>query len=128
VVSFGIHRAIRGGRIFNKMRLKELDRTAAVVWSPCAYYQDQRLCPLLATGSVAGALDLSFSSNTELEIFALDLQSGKKADGLKRIGVAPSVARYSSLGRLVSTFLLTCCGWIFCKVQPFGLEFIWRGI
>ncbi|KAI8897478.1 hypothetical protein BC833DRAFT_621220 [Globomyces pollinis-pini] len=53
--------------------LKKIERTSTICWSP-ATLQD----PLLALGTVAGALDASFSSKTELEIFGLGLQSNAK--------------------------------------------------
>lgn len=50
------------------MSLKEVKRTAAVAWSP-----PQQTPPLLATGTLAGALDASFSTLAELEIHELNL-------------------------------------------------------
>jgi protein transport protein SEC31 len=49
--------------------LREIDRTATVAWSP-----GQHL-PILALGTVSGALDASFSIQTELELFDLNLSS-----------------------------------------------------
>ena len=40
--------------------VKEIDRTATFTFSPSA--------PFLATGSVAGAIDLSFSTSSQLEV------------------------------------------------------------
>lgn len=51
-------------------RLRQLDRTATFAWSPGAHL------PWLAVGTVAGALDASFSTATELEIVDLGLDSG----------------------------------------------------
>lgn len=48
------------------MKLKEIHRTATFAWSPLASL------PLLATGTVAGALDESFSNESQLEIWAPD--------------------------------------------------------
>ena len=47
------------------MKLKEIHRTSTFAWSP-------ESSPLLATGTVAGALDESFSNDSQLEIWALD--------------------------------------------------------
>ncbi|KAJ7633702.1 hypothetical protein B0H17DRAFT_995366 [Mycena rosella] len=48
------------------MKLKEIRRTSTFAWSPSAEL------PLLATGTVAGALDESFSDESQLEIWAPD--------------------------------------------------------
>lgn len=55
------------------MKIRLLERTATFAWS-----QDDHI-PLLATGTVAGALDATFSSSTELEIFDLSLEFTKKS-------------------------------------------------
>jgi len=47
------------------MKLKEIHRTSTFAWSPLS-------APLLATGTVAGALDESFSNDSQLEIWAPD--------------------------------------------------------
>ena len=46
------------------MKLKEIHRTSTFAWSPTASL------PLLATGTVAGALDESFSNESQLELWA----------------------------------------------------------
>ena len=48
------------------MKLKEIHRTSTFAWSPSPSL------PLLATGTVAGALDESFSNESQLEIWAPD--------------------------------------------------------
>ena len=48
------------------MKLKEIHRTSTFAWST---FQS---LPLLATGTVAGALDESFSNKSQLEIWAPD--------------------------------------------------------
>ncbi|KAJ7019378.1 WD40 repeat-like protein [Mycena alexandri] len=48
------------------MKLKEIHRTSTFAWSPSSDL------PLLATGTVAGALDESFSDESQLEIWAPD--------------------------------------------------------
>ncbi|KAK0204346.1 hypothetical protein DFS33DRAFT_1338755 [Desarmillaria ectypa] len=46
------------------MKLKEIHRTSTFTWSPTSSL------PLIATGTVAGALDESFSNESQLEIWA----------------------------------------------------------
>jgi hypothetical protein len=46
------------------MKLKEIHRTSTFAWSPF------ESLPLVATGTVAGALDESFSNESQLEIWA----------------------------------------------------------
>lgn len=46
------------------MKLKEIYRTSTFAWSPSGSV------PLLATGTVAGALDESFSNDSRLEIWS----------------------------------------------------------
>ncbi|XP_006463619.1 hypothetical protein AGABI2DRAFT_225478 [Agaricus bisporus var. bisporus H97] len=46
------------------MKLKEIHRTSTFAWSP------EASLPLLATGTVAGALDESFSNESQLELWA----------------------------------------------------------
>ncbi|KAJ3252470.1 protein transport protein S31 [Boothiomyces macroporosus] len=53
--------------------IKRIDRTSTTSWSPATEKE-----PLLALGSVAGALDASFSSKAELEIYSLNLNSTDK--------------------------------------------------
>jgi protein transport protein SEC31 len=48
------------------MKLKEIHRTSTFAWSPSTASS----LPLLATGTVAGALDESFSNESQLEIWA----------------------------------------------------------
>jgi protein transport protein SEC31 len=48
------------------MKLKEIHRTSTFAWSPSLSI------PLLATGTVAGALDESFSNDSQLEIWGPD--------------------------------------------------------
>jgi protein transport protein SEC31 len=55
-------------------RLNEIRRTAAFAWSP------GQQTPLIAAGTVAGALDDSFSNASELELFQLDLTNSKKSN------------------------------------------------
>ncbi|KAF8168890.1 hypothetical protein BJ912DRAFT_1048573 [Pholiota molesta] len=56
------------------MKLKEIHRTSTFAWSPSA------ALPLLATGTVAGALDESFSNESQLEIWAPDFLDNSEFD------------------------------------------------
>ncbi|MEW5311557.1 MAG: hypothetical protein WDW38_003266 [Sanguina aurantia] len=47
--------------------LKQLDRSATVSFCPGS--------SLLAAGTVAGAIDISFSTNSTLEVFGLDFST-----------------------------------------------------
>ncbi|CAG8759222.1 1083_t:CDS:1, partial [Cetraspora pellucida] len=64
----------------------EIPRTATFAWSP-----GQHL-PIIATGTVAGALDASFSSTTELELFHIDIHSSDTAVELQPSAVVTSSA------------------------------------
>jgi protein transport protein SEC31 len=72
------------------MKLKEIVRTATFAWSPGAV-------PSLATGTVAGALDASFSNDAHLEIWTPDLQDGNLTlgaeGGVKASGIVTTSAR-----------------------------------
>lgn len=50
------------------MKIKDLERTANVAWSPANQYPI-----LLASGTAAQQLDASFSTNAALEIYSLNL-------------------------------------------------------
>ncbi len=65
------------------MKLFSLDKTAAFAWSPGV---DVPL--LLATGTKAGAMDASFSSATELDLYVVDL-----AKAPKKVGSTTATAR-----------------------------------
>jgi protein transport protein SEC31 len=67
--------------------IKKVERTSTTAWSPSEYEE-----PLLALGTVAGAMDASFSTKTELEIFNVDLQSSTK-EMIKIASIAAN-ARY----------------------------------
>ena len=56
------------------MKLKEIHRTATFVGSPSPSV------PLLATGTLAGALDASFSNDSQLEIWAPDFMDRSEYD------------------------------------------------
>ncbi|CAH1416513.1 unnamed protein product [Lactuca virosa] len=59
--------------------IKEVNRSASVAFAPEA--------PLIAAGTMAGAVDMSFSSSANLEIFQLDFQSDDRK--LPLVGAIP---------------------------------------
>jgi protein transport protein SEC31 len=58
------------------MKLKDISRTATFAWD-----QTSSSAPLLVTGAVAGALDESFSNESQLDIWAPDF--GGEAGSVK---------------------------------------------
>jgi hypothetical protein len=78
------------------MKLKEIHRTSTFAWSPLSK-------PLLATGTVAGALDESFSNDSQLEIWAPDFLNKQEYDlgGEGQNGPRGSVA---NIARCVFSF------------------------
>ncbi|KAG9311858.1 hypothetical protein JVU11DRAFT_8110 [Chiua virens] len=56
------------------MKQKEIYRTATFAWSPTS------LLPIIATGTVAGALDESFSNESQLEIWQPDFMQKDQVD------------------------------------------------
>ncbi|XP_010279523.1 PREDICTED: protein transport protein SEC31 homolog B-like [Nelumbo nucifera] len=67
--------------------IKSVNRSASVAFSPES--------PYLAAGTMAGAVDLSFSSSANLEIFKLDFQSDDQE--LPLVGECPSSERFNRL-------------------------------
>ncbi|XP_052192454.1 LOW QUALITY PROTEIN: protein transport protein SEC31 homolog B-like [Diospyros lotus] len=67
--------------------IKGVNRSASVAFAPDA--------PYLAAGTMAGAVDLSFSSSANLEIFKLDFQSDDRE--LPVVGESPSSERFNRL-------------------------------
>nr|XP_019707398.1 protein transport protein SEC31 homolog B isoform X2 [Elaeis guineensis] len=67
--------------------IKSAPRSALAAFAPDA--------PYLAAGTMAGAVDLSFSSSANLEIFKLDFQSD--AHELPIVGACPSAERFNRL-------------------------------
>lgn len=65
------------------MKSYELKKTACVAWSPVHYN------PIIALGTMAGALDASFSTNAELELY--------EVMGEKKIFCMESSARFNTL-------------------------------
>jgi len=54
---------------FAMVQLKQITRNATFAWSPA------RGVPLIASGTIAGAVDASFSQDSELEVWDLDLDN-----------------------------------------------------
>lgn len=72
------------------MKVKDVNRTANIAWSPAPQY------PIyLAAGTAAQQLDATFSTNAALEIFALDLSSSDTAMPLR--GTVASEQRFHKL-------------------------------
>ena len=67
--------------------IKGVNRSASVAIAPDG--------PYMAAGTMAGAVDLSFSSSANLEIFKLDFQSDDK--DFPVIGDSPSSERFNRL-------------------------------
>ncbi|XAR63484.1 hypothetical protein NMG60_11023433 [Bertholletia excelsa] len=67
--------------------IKGVNRSASVAFAPDA--------PYLAAGTMAGAVDLSFSSSANLEIFKLDFQSDDRE--LPMVGESSSSERFNRL-------------------------------
>ncbi|KAH7528020.1 hypothetical protein FEM48_Zijuj05G0027500 [Ziziphus jujuba var. spinosa] len=67
--------------------IKGINRSASVALAPDA--------PYMASGTMAGAVDLSFSSSANIEIFKLDFQSDDR--DLPLVGESPSSERFNRL-------------------------------
>ncbi|XP_024987452.1 protein transport protein SEC31 homolog B-like [Cynara cardunculus var. scolymus] len=67
--------------------IKEVNRSASVAFAPEA--------PFIAAGTMAGAVDMSFSSSANLEIFQLDFQSDDHK--LPLVGAIPSSEPFNRL-------------------------------
>jgi protein transport protein SEC31 len=70
-------------RLARPMKLKEIHRTSTFAWSP------EPTVPLLATGTVAGALDESFSNASALEIWGPDFADRKEYELGSEGGTGP---------------------------------------
>lgn len=55
------------------MKLKEIDRTVHVAWSPVKIQNDDSNGNFLVAGTAAQQLDASFSTNSQLELFQVNL-------------------------------------------------------
>jgi protein transport protein SEC31 len=86
------------------MKLKEIHRTSTFAWSPTPSL------PLLATGTVAGALDESFSNESKLEIWAPDFLDKNEYDlgGEGRAGPKGVVADNSRCVFTLWNYSLLC--------------------
>ncbi|TPX44564.1 hypothetical protein SeLEV6574_g04428 [Synchytrium endobioticum] len=75
------------------MKLRRISRTSTIAWSPGNHP------PLIATGTVAGALDASFSTTTELELWDLDLGNSSMPAGgsMSRLAGAKGHVRFNRL-------------------------------
>ena len=69
------------------VRLREIPRTAAFAWSPGTGL------PFVATGTKAGAVDADFSSDTQLEVWDLDLGSDEKGTDIKATAAVATDSR-----------------------------------
>ncbi|EJD05585.1 WD40 repeat-like protein [Fomitiporia mediterranea MF3/22] len=78
------------------MKLKEIHRTATFAWSPLPEV------PLLVSGTVAGALDESFSNDSQLEIWAPDFMDKEEYDlgGIAQNGPKAFISTTSRFNRL----------------------------
>ncbi|KZT33889.1 hypothetical protein SISSUDRAFT_1053654 [Sistotremastrum suecicum HHB10207 ss-3] len=74
------------------MKLKEIHRTSTFAWSPFP------ALPLIATGTVAGALDASFSNDSQLEIWSPDFSDRNEFD-LGSDGYEGHVAKINTSSR-----------------------------
>ena len=73
------------------VQLKQITRNATFAWSPA------RGKPLIASGTIAGAVDASFSQDSELEIWDLDLDnSGASAFELQTCAKVSTERKYRS--------------------------------
>jgi protein transport protein SEC31 len=72
------------------VRLREIPRTAAFAWSPGSSL------PFIATGTKAGAVDLDFSTDTQLELWDLDLANAHQSADLKPVASIATESRYGN--------------------------------
>ncbi|KAB8346260.1 hypothetical protein FH972_023305 [Carpinus fangiana] len=72
-------------------RLREISRTAAFAWS------NSITKPVLATGTRAGAVDSDFSTETQLELWDLDLNNKDASSELQPIASIPTDSRFYDL-------------------------------
>eukprot|EP00158_Paraphelidium_tribonemae_P009299 Partr_v1_DN28826_c1_g1_i2_m33167 putative Component of the coat protein complex II (COPII) which promotes the formation of transport vesicles from the endoplasmic reticulum (ER). The coat has two main functions, the physical deformation of the endoplasmic reticulum membrane into vesicles and the selection of cargo molecules len=79
------------------MKLASIERTATTSWGPVQFHHDGTLCPMIASGSVSGAFDASFSSKSDLEIFCLNLADVSDGSALFELGKVSSESRFNSL-------------------------------
>ena len=99
------------------MKLKEIHRTSTFAWSPFASL------PLLATGTVAGALDASFSNDSQLEIWAPNFIDRDEYDLGGTENTPPKATVTTSSRFRLSTSLLT----IWEALMRRAGTIVWRG-
>ncbi|KAK6097896.1 protein transport protein S31 [Batrachochytrium dendrobatidis] len=82
------------------MKIRSIERNCTLAWSPAN--QDV----LLALGTVSGALDASFSSSTELELFDINIAgtaltpngtTATTSKSMRKVGSVPMNARFNRL-------------------------------
>ncbi|KAI4146909.1 MAG: hypothetical protein LQ340_005763 [Diploschistes diacapsis] len=73
------------------VRLREIPRTATFAWSPGSGL------PLIATGTKAGAVDADFSSDTQLELWSLELQNAHQSLELQPSAVVATDSRFHDI-------------------------------
>ena len=72
------------------MKIKEIDVTANIAWSP------NTISPVrLAAGTAAQQLDATFSTNSALEIY--DLNLGDESSSMTKIGSIPTENRFHKI-------------------------------
>lgn len=95
------------------VRLREIPRTSAFAWSP------GNASPLIATGTVAGALDADFSNSTQLEIWDLDLLNHQNGGELHPKASVSTDSRYGSScggnGNVVMVLICCCLGFMILR-------------
>ena len=69
------------------VRLREIPRTATFAWSPGTG------SPHIATGTKAGAVDADFSSDTQLELWGLELENPDHSVEVQPIAGAATESR-----------------------------------
>lgn len=82
------------------VRLREIPRTAAFAWAPGASSQ------LLVTGTRAGAVDDSFSDETKLELWNLNLDDQDQGLELQPLASINTDSRYAMRSHVTKAFAL----------------------
>lgn len=94
------------------MKVKEIQRTANVAWSPAEQYP-----VFLAAGTAAQQLDATFSTSAALEIFSLDL--GNSELEMPRHATVESEHRYLLYNIKHWNFIIHVYVWLFlCSTKP----------
>lgn len=88
------------------VQLKQITRNATFAWSPA------KGTPLIASGTIAGAVDASFSQDSELEIWDLDLNNtDASAFELKPIAHVSTERKYSPRRNGIDVFRFYSLAW-----------------